>query len=213
LARITLAPLVQDVRGSLGSVYFANRYGQPILCRRTPPTNQHTPARIAQRDRLRKVASWWKNLPTDMQEYCDALAVDERISGYDAFVKRNLLDLGTKPLPVAPRILPLNAGLTPLDIFTEDFNEAPNMFYALWTSPWPQTTNFVRAVAVELDEEHRWGELCIPAYGPSEENDGGLVLYMPKSLTLYTVFLMKQTRDLQDFSVASSCTGTSGPAE
>ena len=212
MPKVTYAPLVSDIRGKLGSVYFTNRFGQPVLCNLTSPSNQQSPNRVRQRNIMRTVARWWNVLPVEMKAYCDTLAAAERLSGYDVFIRRNMLDIADFPNPPAPRILPLEAELPLIVNMTVQPYDDPRYLMVSYDGP----QDIVDCVTIVLICETAGGEFV----GPMLYNRflwwdfNNFLIYMTdiKPDTTYTVFGIIANSLLTKFGPAESCLYTSPPA-
>jgi hypothetical protein len=159
---------------------------------------------------MRLVSSWWHGLPGDMQAYCDRVAASEGLTAYDVFSKRNLLDLGAKPEPVLPRLLPLSPRVSLPGTLQPPEPWSDNLIYIGWDTIYPPLTDFVRVLAVEMVEGGYDKNLFVPEYELTQVGDGYTLMRMPKPDTPYTVFLIRQSFDGLVFSHATAIPCVSG---
>jgi hypothetical protein len=211
MARVTFSPLVADVRGKTGGIVFSNWKGRAVVRTRVTPANPDTASQQRIRNHMALIVSWWHFLPESMQDDCTLLAAGESISGFNAFTKRNVRDLEMSPNPFMPRIMPLNAILTPATELVGVAGSATKSVDLTWTPPPDTAPNRAILLASKLVEgEHDMELLSILGWDDLIDfEDGAATVVMPEAETPYEFYLMQAQNVPRRFSYACTCQATS----
>lgn len=205
MPKVKYSPMINDVRGKLGRVYFVNRFGQPVMCTITPPSNQNTPARTRQRDFMRLSSSWWHWLPAEMKDYYGLLADFNEISSYDLYTTIMINDLAAKPTPRTPSFFPgvppVTSGL--LGLGGENWGEG--WVYVYWDPPVCPFDWWVRFLAVRVSGGQYEEILFEPVYDRLTASEGANFIFMPYIEADFIIFAFIATPDELAYSPAASC--------
>lgn len=87
MARIVLAPLVSDISGKTCGVVFSRWKGRNYVRKLVIPTNPKSDLQMAVRDSLARLVYLYRTLEAQIQDWQNECAADDRMSGYNLFMK------------------------------------------------------------------------------------------------------------------------------
>jgi hypothetical protein len=146
-------------------------------------------------------------LPDQVKDYCDRLAEPSRLSGYDVFTKRNIIDINDYPNPPFPRILPLEAPLPVLKNYVLYEDVFPDVIIAFYDLPEVEFPLLCVPLAVKMLGENLSCELLWSSSWLWDSQNGVVVLDGLQAETTYAVFVVLANYDLTVFGVASAFVG------
>lgn len=89
MARISLSPLIVDIRNKIGDTVFSKWKGVNYARSRVDPANPNTANQQEARDALRQLVLLWQNIAGVIRDSWDNFASGRNLSGYNAFVGVN----------------------------------------------------------------------------------------------------------------------------
>jgi len=197
--------LFSQLRGKAGTVVASGWKGIPYVRRHLIPANPNSAGQQTQRALFAKVVSWWHDLESQVQDECEALVEGLSMSGYNAFVKRNLKDLADA---VDPRIMPLNATVNPINTFAGAAGGGAKTIDVTWVQGEADALDTVYIIAAEDDGGDPGDNLAVIEKDTNTTDVLGSTLTMGKASTLYHLWCLVEDGS-DHFSVADYTTATS----
>ncbi len=114
MATVRFSPLISSMSGSTANVVFSVWKGRSYVRERVIPANPRSDDQVQQRNYMSKCVGWWHDMKAILKVACDELGATWSVSGFNAFVARDLKDMADG---VAARIMPLNSPVNPVDNF------------------------------------------------------------------------------------------------
>jgi hypothetical protein len=103
MAKISLSPLVVDIRNKVADIVFSKWRGTNYVRSRVTPTNPNTDDQKATRNSLARVVDIWQALPAVIAAAWNYISSGKSYSGYNRFVGDNRADEeAANPLSVSP---------------------------------------------------------------------------------------------------------------
>lgn len=112
MALVTFSPLISSMSGATAGAVFSRWKGRNYVRERVIPANPQSVDQTTQRNYMSSCVGWWHDLKTTLKASCDELGATWSVSGFNAFVARNLKDMADG---VDERIMPLNSPVNPID--------------------------------------------------------------------------------------------------
>ncbi len=203
--KITPSVLIGEMSGAAGPVVFSKWKGVAYVRQKVTPANPNTVAQQTQRGYFSQVVSWWHNITTTLQDYCEELIEGEPLSGFNAFQSRNVKDLVQT---VDPRICPLATDIAAIETFVATTG-APGEISLTWTAGDAVPTSNIAYYVCKFPADVLTGELITPT------STGALVSALAETLSglengvAYQVFALVESATAE-FSVAVADDATSG---
>lgn len=117
MALINYGPFVSNISGKVGNTVCSRWKGRSYIRERVIPANPQSVDQTTQRNFLAKVVAWWHDIKSALKLPCDELGATWSVSGFNAWVARNLKDMADG---VDERIMPLNTPINPIDNISAD---------------------------------------------------------------------------------------------
>lgn len=89
MARVTYSPIVSSASGKTSGVVFSSWKGRAYIRKLIIPNNPQSAAQQAVRDSLNPCITCWRSLLTVLRTWLDVTQVDDRLSGYNWYIKAN----------------------------------------------------------------------------------------------------------------------------
>ncbi len=90
MARITLSPLLVDIRGKVADAVFSKWKGINYVRARVTPSNPQTPAQTVQREALADCLTDWQSIKAWAKKVWDLYARGYDASGYNFYMDNNI---------------------------------------------------------------------------------------------------------------------------
>lgn len=110
--KVQFSVVFSGASGKAGDVVASRWKGRSYVRRRVIPANPRSTLQTTQRNFLAKIVGWWHDLKVLLKDSCDELGATWSVSGFNAFVARNLKDMADA---VDERLIPLNSPVNPID--------------------------------------------------------------------------------------------------
>lgn len=218
--KIIPSVLVSSMSGKAGGVVASNWKGIPYVRKRVIPANPDSLGEFGQnehRARMRMLISWWHDLEDQLQAECKRLAQGLAMSGFNAFVRRNLTDLsrGTKENRKEAdnaRIMPLNAQVNPISTLTAETGTGANDVDLAWLQGEAVTGDQIYVLACEMTLEAFSLNLTMEHKEITNVEGLQVTLAMSMPEQKYGFFVLVEHVADSTFSVAAYADATSAAA-
>jgi len=199
MANVIPSVLISDISGKAGTVVFSKWKGRLYVRRHCIPANPNTPDQQTQRGWMRAVVAWWHDLEQQVQDHCGELAAVEQISGFNAFVARNVKDLYDM---VHARIMPLNAETNPIADNLGASAGASGQIDLTWTLGEAAGANKVYVLTGLLDADGNVQNLTLFQKETTAASAGALTVTGLTPGTNYGIWLLVEHIATSKFSIA-----------
>lgn len=133
MARVNLSPIFNDSRGPIGPWTFSKWRGTQVLKARPSTPDQETESRMEVRKAYGRLCEVWGSLSSAIQIVWDIYSVAWGISGFNAFIKKNLaLELAGSLLIIIPE----HYSTLPVSSFQSQEGAAGGDYKLVWSSPY-----------------------------------------------------------------------------
>jgi len=202
--------------GSAGDVTASRWKGLGYFRTRVIPANPNSADQVLQRGHFTDIVSWWHDVEEQLQDEAKRLAYGMALSGFNAFVKRNLKDLAgfdyLVPVETWPRIMPLNAVVNPVadDLVAAVGTVASKDLILTWSQGEAAAADKVYVLAGEATAD---GDVPKNLFLVEKETTAAdtetLTVSMPVADQGYQVWLLVEKVADSTFSIARSAWATS----
>lgn len=197
--------------GSAADVTASRWKGIGYFRTRVVPANPKSADQILQRGHFSDIVSWWHDLEEQLQDEAKRLCFGLAMSGFNAFVKRNLYDLAgfdkVVPVEIWPRIMPLNAQINPIadDLAAATGAGLTKEVDLTWSQGEAAGADMGYVVAGEaVDADAIPKNLFLVEKENITAGDESATLTMPAADTGYRIFLLIEHTADSTFSIARS---------
>jgi len=90
MAKVTYNKTIHSLHGAVGRLVFYERNGRMLLRSKGERTKPRSEAQILSQEAFREAAACWKGLSAERKEPWRAFGKEQRITGYNAFLRVNI---------------------------------------------------------------------------------------------------------------------------
>lgn len=213
MATIRLAPLVSTISGKTAGVVFSRWKGRPYVRKLVTPHNPQSDDQMTVRNSLARMVYLYRTMPAQLQDWLDLCAADDRMSGYNLFMKQcRAREQAEENLLLAPYNTDIEQALTFAAATGGGLTKEIDLTWTGGTLGGDYKVYLLLREVIDPDGEgyQLWDETFILQIEDlTLFSAGSLTITAPKADTDYELYLMNELATTHEFSMSMADTATS----
>lgn len=197
--KAVLSVLLTSLAGKAGDVVAASWKGIQYFRARVIPANPQSVDQTTQRGYFTRVVSYYHDLEAQVTDYLKTLVTGLQMSGFNAFVKRNVQDFADS---VDARMMPLNAVPNPVGGLTASTGTATKQIDLAWPVGEADPTHKIYVLSSEISAGEPSDNLKLEEKDTTLTNASPITLTMGKATQEYGIWLLAEDTATHEFSIA-----------